>query len=65
MTLINRRIHCTVRKGVQEVQFEPFEVTMSLEGDVPDDIDLDNEFTEVEKFLEDKVFAAIYDKMEK
>ena len=37
---------------------------MGLEGDVSDNTNLDEEFIEVEKFLEDKVFAVIYDKME-
>jgi len=64
MNLTNRRIECEVRKAVQEIQFEPFEITMKLSGDVPDDIDLDSEFTELEKFLENKIFDIIYNKLE-
>ena len=63
MNLTNRRIKCEVRKAIQEVKFEPLEVTMCLEGDVPDDIDLDSEFTEIETFLENKVFEAIYERV--
>jgi hypothetical protein len=64
MNLINRRINCVVQKTIQEKQFEPLQIIMGLEGDVPDNINLNEEFIEVEKFLEDKVFAVIYDKME-
>gem|GEM_PF-1777937 len=64
MHLTNRRITCLVRKAIQEEQFEPFEVTMGLDGDVPDSLDLDSEFTEVEAFVENKVFEAIYRQME-
>jgi len=60
MNLTNRHLSCIVRKTIQEEQFEPFEVTMGLEGDVPDDIDINTEFIEIEKFLEDKVFTVIY-----
>ena len=63
MNLKNRRIRCEISKTVQEKQFEPFAVSMCVEGDVPDDINLDLEFIEAEEFLEEKVFAAINRRM--
>ena len=63
MNLTNRRIKCEVSKTIQEQQYEPFQVTMMLEGDVTDNTNLDIEFGDVETFLEEKVFAAIYNKM--
>jgi len=59
MNLKNREIECTVRKAVQEVQYEPFEVVMTVKGTIGDDTDIEKEFDELAEFLESKVFETI------
>lgn len=40
MSLTDRRIKCEISKTVQEVQFEPFQITLTLEGAVDDNDDI-------------------------
>ena len=59
--LTNRRVRVEISKTMQEVQFEPVKVTMSIEGDIPDDVDVKKELNTLGEFLEN----TIYDRLEK
>jgi len=59
MNLKNRRIKCEISKTVQERQYEPLNVTMSIEGIIDDDANLTQEFDMISEFLEEKVFEKI------
>ena len=59
MNLKNRRISCKISKRIQEEQFEPFEIELSLDGDVPDTVDINEEYEEIIEYLESKVIEKI------
>jgi len=59
--LTNRRVRVEISKTMQEVRFEPVKVLMSIEGDIPDNIDPENELNTLGEFLEN----LIYDRLEK
>ena len=59
--LTNRRVRVEVQKTLQEVQFEPVKVTMSIEGDIPDAVNVKTELNTLGEFLEN----LIYDRLEK
>ena len=59
--LTNRRVKVEISKTMQEVQFEPVKVLMSIEGDIPDNIDPEKELNTLGEFLEN----LIYDRLEK
>ena len=59
MSLKNRRISCEIRKAIQEKQYEPYEVKMSIEGDVPDKDNLEEELDDLYEFLDFKVLEKI------
>ena len=59
--LTNRRVRVEVQKTLQEVQFEPLKVLMSIEGDIPDDVDVKKELNTLGESLEN----LIYDQLEK
>jgi hypothetical protein len=55
----DRKIRCEVSKTVQERQFEPFQVTLSLEGTISDKADLDEEYDTALGYLEETVIEHI------
>ena len=59
--LTNRRVRVEVQKTLQEVQFEPLRVLMSIEGDIPDDCHVKDELDNLGIFLEN----CIYDQLER
>ena len=59
MSLTNRKIRCEISKTVQERQYEPLNVTMSIEGIIDDGANLTQEFDMISAFLEEKVFEQI------
>lgn len=59
MALTDRRIRCEISKTVQEQQFEPLKISMSLEGTMLDGANPQEEFNTITDFLEDAVIEQI------
>ena len=57
--LTNRRVKVEISKTMQEVQFEPVKVTMSIEGDIPDDVDVKKELNTLGEFLENTIYYRL------
>jgi hypothetical protein len=55
----DRRIRCEVSKTVQEQQYEPLQITLSLEGTISDKADMDKEYEVALGHLEEIVIEHI------
>lgn len=55
----NRVIKCVVSKTVQEKQFEPYHIELSLEGSIPDTANLKQEYNTAYEFLEDTLIDCL------
>ena len=59
ISLKDRRIKCEISKTVQERQFEPIKITVSLEGTMPDTSNPQEELDAITEFLENAVLEQI------
>jgi hypothetical protein len=64
MSLKNRRIKCEISKTIQEQQYEPFQVSFSVEADISDKAGIDMELDELYDKLEERVYEIINSRIE-
>lgn len=63
MPLKNRKIKCEISRTIQENQYEPFTVSLGMEGDISDADDRENEIDGLIDFLEETVDLTIQRRM--